>query len=166
MPTVLTYSDMALRILLTVVASGAFGFDRSVEGHPAGVKTTMLVALAACLAMLAANWLLDTVGKAPDSFVTFDVMRLPLGVLTGVGFIGGGAILKRDGDVIGLTTASNLWFVTMIGLSFGAGLFVLGVVGTAVGMAILCGLRVVERRLCSLSLPRGSNLKCLTALVT
>lgn len=147
MTTTLTYADLGLRVLLTALASAALGFDRSAEGHPAGVKTTMLVSLAACLAMLQANSLLVTTGKTPDSFVSFDVMRLPLGVLTGVGFIGGGAILKRDGDVVGLTTAATLWFVTMIGLCFGAGLLTLGVIGAAVGLLVLRGMKVFERRL-------------------
>ena len=147
MPTVLTYSDIGLRIGLTAIAAAAIGFDRSVEGRPAGVKTTMLAALTACLAMLGANWPLDTVGKAPNSFVTLDLMRLPLGILTGVDFIGGGAILKRDGDVIGLTTASTLWFVTVIGLCFGAELYAFGLVGAAVGLAILRGVQPIEQRL-------------------
>lgn len=50
-----------------------------------------------------------------------DLMRLPLGILTGMGFIGGGAILRRDGFVFGVTTAATLWFVTAIGLCFGVG---------------------------------------------
>ena len=89
MPLTLTLPDVGLRIFLTVLAALAIGLDRSVEGHPAGVKTTLLVALAACLAMLQANWLMNSVGKAPDSFVVLDLMRMPLGILTGVGFIGG-----------------------------------------------------------------------------
>jgi putative Mg2+ transporter-C (MgtC) family protein len=57
MSLTLTFTDVGLRILLTALASAALGFERSVRGHPAGVKTTMLVALAACLSMLQANWL-------------------------------------------------------------------------------------------------------------
>ena len=56
----------------------------------AGLRTTILVALAACLSMVQARWLMNSVGKAPNSFVVLDLMRLPLGILTGVGFIGGG----------------------------------------------------------------------------
>ncbi len=140
MPVTLTIADVCLRILLTALASAALGFDRSVEGHPAGVKT-MLVALAACLSMVQANWLINTVGKAPNSFVTLDLMRLPLGILTGVG-----AILKKGSDVIGLTTAATLWFVTVIGLCFGGGQIFLGVVGAAIGFAILRGLKRIEQR--------------------
>jgi putative Mg2+ transporter-C (MgtC) family protein len=146
MPVTLTIADVCLRILLTALASAVLGFDRSVEGHPAGVKTTMLVALAACLSMVQANWLINTVGKTPNSFVTLDLMRLPLGILTGVGFIGGGAILKKGSDVIGLTTAATLWFVTVIGLCFGGGQIFLGVVGAAIGFAILRGLKRIEQR--------------------
>ena len=103
------------------MAGLALGFERSASGHSAGARTTLRVALAACLARLQANWLMTTAGKTPDSFVTLDVMRLPLGVLTGVGFIGGGAILKRGDSVFGLTTAATRWFVTVIGLCFGGG---------------------------------------------
>ena len=147
MPVTLTWPDVGLRILLTVLAGGALGFDRSVEGHPAGVKTTLLVALAACLSMLQANWLINTVGKTPDSFVVLDLMRLPLGILTGVGFIGGGAILKKGGDIVGLTTAATMWFVTVIGLCFGGGQVGLGIVGSLLGIVILRGMKQIERRL-------------------
>ncbi len=71
--------------------------------------------------MIEVNLLLGQVGKAPDSFVLLDLMRLPLGILTGVGFIGGGAILRRQDGVIGITTAASIWFVTVIGLCFGSG---------------------------------------------
>ena len=71
---------------------------------------------------------MNSVGKAPDSFVVLDLMRLPLGILTGVGFIGGG-ILKRGDSIQGVTTAATLWFVTVIGLCFGGGQNELGVTG-------------------------------------
>lgn len=147
MTLILTPTDVGLRILLTVAAGLAFGFERSVGGHSAGVKTTLLVALAACLAMLQANALMNSIGKAPDSFVVLDLMRLPLGILTGVGFIGGGAILKRDDSVLGLTTAATLWFVTVIGLCFGGGQLLLGVIGSALGIAAVRILKRLERRL-------------------
>jgi putative Mg2+ transporter-C (MgtC) family protein len=147
MTLTLTAWDAGLRLLLTFVAGFALGLDRSIHGHPAGTRTTLLVALAACLAMLLANALMMTVGKAPDSFISLDVMRLPLGVLTGVGFIGGGAILKRGDSVVGLTTAATLWFVTVMGLCFGAGQLALGVVGAALGIVVLRVLKYAELRL-------------------
>jgi putative Mg2+ transporter-C (MgtC) family protein len=147
MPVTLTPADVVIRVLCTVLAAFVLGFDRRVEGHPAGVRTTSLVALAACLAMIQANWLINTVGKQPASFVTMDIMRMPLGILTGVGFIGGGAILKRGDSVSGLTTAATLWFVTVIGLCFGGGQLWLGAGGAVLGYGILHGLKRLERRL-------------------
>jgi putative Mg2+ transporter-C (MgtC) family protein len=74
-------------------------------------------------------------------------MRMPLGILTGVGFIGGGAILKRGDNVQGLTTAATLWFVTVIGLCFGGGQIGLGVAGGLLALLILRALKMVEVRL-------------------
>jgi putative Mg2+ transporter-C (MgtC) family protein len=80
-----------------------------------------LVCLAAAIAMIQTNLLLAVKGRTADSFVMLDLMRLPLGILTGMGFIGGGAILRRESLVLGVTTAATLWFVTVIGLCFGVG---------------------------------------------
>lgn len=139
-----TWTDVAIRILLTVLAGAAIGFERGEQGHAAGLRTTLLVSLAACLAMLQANWLMTTVGKASDSFITLDLMRLPLGILSGVGFIGAGTILKRGDLIVGVTTAATLWYVTMLGLCFGGGQIGLGLVGTALGILILPGLKLLE----------------------
>ncbi|GCD56138.1 cation transporter MgtC/SapB [Acetobacter pasteurianus NBRC 3222] len=103
--------------------------------------------LAACLSMLQVNWLLDATGKKSGSFVTLDLMRLPLGVLSGMGFIGGGAILRRENMVLGVTTAATLWIVTIIGLCFGGGQIFLGATGTVLGLGVLWGLNFVERKL-------------------
>ncbi|HEX3820140.1 MAG TPA: MgtC/SapB family protein [Candidatus Sulfotelmatobacter sp.] len=141
MPLTLTWHDIALRLALSVVAGGLLGLDRGEHGRPAGLRTTLLVCLAAAVAMIQANLLLVTNGKAPDSFVVLDLMRLPLGILTGMGFIGGGAILRRDNMVLGVTTAATLWFVTVIGLCFGGGQIALGVAGLGLGVLVLSGLR-------------------------
>jgi putative Mg2+ transporter-C (MgtC) family protein len=97
--------------------------------------------------MIQTNLLMDSLGKTPDSFVVLDLMRLPLGILTGVGFIGGGAFLKRGDAILGLTTAATLWFVTVVGLCIGGGQLGLGVGGTMLGFVILRGLKLPERRL-------------------
>lgn len=128
MPTTLGWNEIALRLALTIVAGAVIGFDRGEHGRPAGLRTTLLVCLAASVAMIQTNLLLNTVGKRPDSFVVMDLMRLPLGILSGMGFIGAGAIVGRDSLVLGVTTAATLWFVTVIGLCFGGGQIILGLV--------------------------------------
>jgi putative Mg2+ transporter-C (MgtC) family protein len=147
MPLYIGWDEIALRLLLTVIAGVLIGYDRSEHGKAAGMRTTLLVCLAASVAMIQVNLLLPTAGKPPDSFITNDLMRLPLGILTGVGFIGAGAILRRDNIIVGVTTAATLWLVTVVGLCLGGGQLALGVVVTALGIAALQGLRWVESRL-------------------
>ena len=147
MPLHIGWSDVALRLALTVVAGLLIGYNRTEHGKAAGLRTTLLVCLAASLAMIQVNLLLPMAGRASDSFVTNDLMRLPLGILTGVGFIGGGAILRRDNIISGVTTAATLWYVTVIGLCLGGGQIALGAAATALGLAALWGLERFELRL-------------------
>ncbi len=138
---------MALRLALTIVVGIVIGYNRREHGKVAGMRTTLLVCLAASVAMLQVNAMLLTQGRPPSSFVTIDLMRLPLGILTGVGFIGGGAILRRGNVVVGVTTAATLWLVTVIGLCLGGGQIVLGLVATAIGLFALWVLEWFEERL-------------------
>jgi putative Mg2+ transporter-C (MgtC) family protein len=147
MPTTLAWPDIFLRLALTLAAGAVFGANRTEHGKEAGLRTTMLVCLAASVSMILANSLISTHGKSADSFVNIDVMRLPLGILTGMGFIGGGAILRRGDMVLGVTTAATLWVVTVIGLCFGGGAIGLGVAATALGGGILWAVKAVELRM-------------------
>ena len=137
MSSVITGQDIALRLTLAIVAGGLIGLNRGEHGLPAGLRTTLLVCLAACLSMIQANILLASAGKPADSFAVMDVMRLPLGILSGMGFIGGGVILKRDNLVLGVTTAATLWFVTALGLCFGGGQIALGTAASVIGIVVL-----------------------------
>ncbi|HLH04322.1 MAG TPA: MgtC/SapB family protein [Bryobacteraceae bacterium] len=147
MPFHISWWDITIRLLSTVFAGFVIGFDRGERGRPAGLRTTILVALAASISMIQVNLLMPTTGKTPESFVVFDLMRLPLGILTGVGFIGGGAIVRRDNMVLGVTTAATLWFVTVIGLCFGGGQLGLGFASLLIGFLVLTGLRSLEHNM-------------------
>ncbi len=96
--------------------------------------------------MIQANLMLDLGGRKPDSFIMLDLMRLPLGILSGIGFIGAGAILRRGEMVRGVTTAATLWFVTVMGLSFGGGQLGLGLATLAIGWFVLVVLKWFEDR--------------------
>jgi putative Mg2+ transporter-C (MgtC) family protein len=147
MPFTLTWSDIAVRVACTFIAGILVGIDRGERGKAAGIRTNVLVCLAASLSMILANGMLGTAGKNSSSFSTLDFMRLPLGILSGMGFIGAGAILRKGEMVIGLTTAATLWMVTMLGLCFGAGKILLGTIGLLLTLFTLWGLDVVERYL-------------------
>lgn len=143
----LQWQEIALRLVLTVIAGAVIGINRSEHGRPAGLRTTLLVCLAACIAMIQTNLLLATAGKPSSSFVTLDLMRLPLGILSGMGFIGAGTIMRRDNFIQGITTAATLWFVTIIGLCFGGGQLVLGSTAFCLCLFVLWGLTWVEQQL-------------------
>jgi putative Mg2+ transporter-C (MgtC) family protein len=147
MPQHLGWSETALRLALAAVASGLIGFNRGERARPAGLRTTMLVCLAAALAMVLMNLLLPTRGKASDSYVTLDLMRLPLGILSGIGFIGAGAIVRRGDIVEGVTTAATMWYVTVMGLCFGIGQIALGLAALVLAVFILWVLKWAERRI-------------------
>jgi putative Mg2+ transporter-C (MgtC) family protein len=144
MHATVTWPEIALRLILTVLASGVIGFNRDEHGRPAGLRTNVLVALAACVAMIQANILAISTGKSSDSFVVMDIMRLPLGILSGIGFIGAGAIVRRGHFSVGLTTAATLWFLTVMGLCFGGGQLALGLAAFALGFAVLAGMKPLE----------------------
>jgi putative Mg2+ transporter-C (MgtC) family protein len=144
MPLTLDWQQIAARLALTVIAGMVIGFNRGEHGRPAGMRTTILVCLAASLSMIQANLLMNTVGRASNSFIVLDLMRLPLGILSGMGFIGAGAILRKNNLVLGVTTAATLWFTTMMGLCFGGGQLALGTTALVLGMGTLWGLKHVE----------------------
>jgi putative Mg2+ transporter-C (MgtC) family protein len=145
MPLNPTWTDIAIRLALTILAGAVIGLNRGARGHAAGFRTTILVALAASVAMIQANILLPLGGKTQDSFAVMDPMRLPLGILTGVGFIGGGTIVKKGDLVVGVTTAATLWLVTVIGLCLGGGQLILGMAATVLAVITLWILRWVDR---------------------
>jgi putative Mg2+ transporter-C (MgtC) family protein len=146
MPYTIQWPEIALRLLLTIVAGAVLGLNRSEHGHAAGLRTTLLVCLAASASMIQVNLLLPVSGKTSESFSVLDLMRLPLGILSGMGFIGAGAIVKKGSFVHGLTTAATLWFATVLGLCFGGGQLALGLVLLLIGFLVLEGLKWIERR--------------------
>jgi putative Mg2+ transporter-C (MgtC) family protein len=141
------WQTIAFRLVLSVVAGSLLGSERSKTGHTAGLRTTLLVTLAAAISMIQTNLLIQMNGKPHDSYVVMDPMRLPLGILTGVGFIGAGVIIRKDEMVIGITTAATMWFATVVGLCLGGGQVILGSVSTAIGFVVLWGFRRVEQKI-------------------
>jgi putative Mg2+ transporter-C (MgtC) family protein len=142
--TTLGWSEIGLRLSLTVIAGGLLGLERRERGRSAGFRTTILVCLAASASMIQANLLLGMTGKTANSFIVLDLMRLPLGILSGMGFIGGGAILRRGTMITGVTTAATLWFATVMGLCLGGGQLGLGLSLLALGLITLEPMRWLE----------------------
>jgi putative Mg2+ transporter-C (MgtC) family protein len=125
---------MALRLLLAAVLGGAIGFQRERAGKPAGLRTHMLICIGAAVFTLVSEFAFRAPGAA-----TADPSRVAAGVVTGIGFIGAGAIIFRntDGYIAGLTTAATIWVVAGIGVAVGSGLYVASVVTTAIVLIVL-----------------------------
>lgn len=164
--------DVLGRLGATIAAGGVIGINRERGGHAAGFRTTILVGLAACLAMVQGNLLLATPITEAQSAVRLDVLRLALGTLTGVGFIGAGAIMHRGDLVTGVTTAATLWVITAIGLCFGAGQYFLGAVATLASFIVLSPMKSIrdtvkrkESAVVTLRIPANSPLPDLKALL-
>ena len=145
MPLTIGWGEIAVRLALSFLAGALIGLNRSERRRPAGLRTTTLVCLAAAIAMIQTNLLMPTSGKPPASFVVMDLMRLPLGILSGMGFIGAGAIVRRGNMVDGVTTAATLWFVTVMGLCFGGGQLALGAAAFGLAAFVLWCLKWAER---------------------
>ncbi len=131
-----------------VVAGGIIGFEREWRGRAAGFRTHILVCLASALLMQAGMsqgaWAFEAL---PNENIVTDPTRMAHGVLTGVGFLCAGVIFRTGFSIHGLTTAASLWITSALGILFGAGMYGLGALGTAVTAVILVGLRLVSVRL-------------------
>lgn len=134
--------EILVRLGLSMVAGTLVGIERERHGRAAGLRTQILVCLAACIAMILSDeFYTRSIERNPVVGGWHpDPARLAAGVLTGMGFLGAGVILRQSTHVVrGVTTAATLWFVTIIGMCFGAGAIGLGLVATA-GSVIILGL--------------------------
>jgi putative Mg2+ transporter-C (MgtC) family protein len=133
-----------LRLLLAVVCGGLVGLEREVYGRAAGLRTHMMVSLGSCLIMLTSMYVFD-IYKA---LVPVDPSRIAAGVITGIGFLGAGTILRGEaGGIRGLTTASSLWVVAAIGMAIGIGFYIAAMLTTALALIVLLFVGQFEKRI-------------------
>lgn len=121
------------RLVLAAVLSGIVGFEREFHGRAAGFRTHILLCVGTTLIMITSVHIFDVYsGRTP-----IDPARLAAGVVTGIGFLGAGTIMRYKASVRGLTTAASLWVVTGIGLAVGSGLYFGAIVATALAVITL-----------------------------
>lgn len=151
-----------IRIAFALAAGMLLGMERESHGRAAGLKTTILACVASCLAMiLSENLYRESIIAAGTNFRP-DRARLASGILTGIGFLGAGAIIRQGTLVRGVTTAAVLWFITILGLAFGSGYLAVGILGTSIAMVALYALPHVEMHIkkdfyCSVTVVLGMN---------
>jgi putative Mg2+ transporter-C (MgtC) family protein len=125
------------RLLLAAVLGGAIGAERELNDQAAGLRTHMLLTIGACLFTLISAY-------GFGSGIGTDPSRLAAQIVTGIGFLGGGAIVRHGLTVKGLTTAASIWATASVGVAIGAGSYVLGIGGTVLVVGTLFGLRRVS----------------------
>ena len=145
MPDV-SWLDVALRIGAAAMLGGAIGLERELRDREAGLRTHVLVAIGAALFTLVSAYGFSDFEYGVATGFTLDPTRIAAQIVTGIGFLGAGAIIRQGVSIKGLTTAASLWVVAAIGMAAGAGYFSGAVVATAVVLFVLWPLRTVARR--------------------
>ncbi len=140
--------EMILRLLLASVFGGLIGLEREVHGRPAGFRTHLLVSLGSCLFSLSSIEFYRMYGNFSGTVpVGVDAGRIAAQVVSGIGFLGAGAIIKERASIRGLTTAACLWVAAAVGLACGTGMYLAAFVVTMLAVVNLLLLKKVENRL-------------------
>jgi len=139
--TIISTQEILLRISLSLALGGLIGFQREISRNSAGFRTHILVCLGACIAMITNEYLYY---QFPDA--QLDVARMGSYVISGIGFLGAGSILKDGFRVRGLTTAAGLWVVACLGLAIGAGFYEAALFGGLAVVLVLALLKFIERK--------------------
>lgn len=149
-PTLVVVIDdgtVVARILIAAALGGAIGLERELRDQPAGFRTHILVALGACLFALVGAVGFSSFEKPAEGALRVDVTRVASQIVVGIGFLGGGTILRQRGSVRGLTTAASLWVTAAVGLAVAVGFYLGAIVTAAVAVFSLAFLKPLEKRI-------------------
>lgn len=148
MPLDALHNEIAQRLLVALFLGGAIGLERSYHGRPAGFRTHALVCLSTALLMLVSVYegLWFSGGTGTDARITLDPTRVAQGIMTGIGFLGAGAIIKDGVIVRGLTTAASIWITAAIGILIGVGFYFPAVLSVALTLGTLSVFRWIESK--------------------
>ncbi len=127
-----------MRIVVALLIGVALGTEREYHGHPAGIRTMALIGVGSCL--------FTVLGLEPAFGPRVDPTRIAAQVVTGVGFLGAGSILRQGEGVRGLTTAASIWVVASLGMAVGFGYYAIALFSGALVVITLVAIRPVERR--------------------
>lgn len=138
------YLTILMHLCLALVAGGLIGIERTYHGRPAGFRTHTLVCTASSLLMQLTVYQWNLLAGAPLETLRVDPTRMAQGIMTGIGFLGAGVIIKEGLTVRGLTTAASIWITASIGILIGVGFYFPAIVGTALTLGTLSLFRWIE----------------------
>ena len=150
---------LVIRVLSSVLLGFAIGLEREMTNKYAGLRTNILVCLGACLFTIISIYGFPEVSVTGDELGTRDTARVAAQVVTGIGFIGGGTVLRHGATVFGLTTAATLWVSASIGMACGAGMYGLAIVATGLSILVLVSVRLFEKNVLISSTKNTRRLK-------
>lgn len=138
------YLTTLARILAALLAGGLIGLERTYHGRPAGFRTHTLVCMASASLMLLAVFQVELLPGLPPELVRIDPTRMAQGIMTGIGFLGAGVIMKERLTIRGLTTAASVWITASIGILIGVGFYFAAAVTTLITFGALSVFRWIE----------------------
>jgi putative Mg2+ transporter-C (MgtC) family protein len=139
--------DITVRLTAALLIGGLIGLERSYHGRPAGFRTHMLVCLSTSLLMLVTVYETRWISTISDGRISLDPTRMAQGIMTGIGFLGAGTIMKEGLSVRGLTTAASIWITAAIGILVGIGFYFPAGLATVLTLGTLSVFRWVESRI-------------------
>jgi putative Mg2+ transporter-C (MgtC) family protein len=142
----LTHWELLVRLAIAAGLGGALGIEREIRDHEAGFRTHLLVSLGSALFTVVSAYGFEGFLTSGANVVRADPTRIAAQIVTGIGFLGAGAIIRDGMNVRGLTTAANLWAVAAIGICCGAGYYYAAAIGTAIALFALWPLRIISDR--------------------
>jgi putative Mg2+ transporter-C (MgtC) family protein len=163
-PLMLSDWDLAARLLLAAGLGSLIGAERERLAWTAGLRTHMLVCVGACLFMIVSAFGFSDIINSYH--IILDPSRIAAQVVSGIGFLGAGAILLRGDVVKGLTTAASLWTVAAIGLAVGGGLYLAALIATVIILVILAGIKPLEEWLQRRSHTHAFTIKAAAGSIT
>ncbi|MDZ7661203.1 MgtC/SapB family protein [Thiohalophilus sp.] len=131
------YLPMISRLLVALVVGSIIGLERAFHGRPAGLRTHALVSTSSCLLMLLTVYQWDLLAGVPVETIRVDPTRMAQGIMTGIGFLGAGVIMKEKLAVRGLTTAASIWMTAAIGIMVGMGFYSASLLTTLIALIVL-----------------------------
>ena len=151
--------SLVIRVLSSVLLGFAIGLEREMTNKYAGLRTNILVCLGACLFTIISIYGFPEVSVTGDELGTRDTARVAAQVVTGIGFIGGGTVLRHGATVFGLTTAATLWVSASIGMACGAGMYGLAITAKVLSILVLVSVRLFEKNVLVSSTKNTRRLK-------
>jgi putative Mg2+ transporter-C (MgtC) family protein len=141
------YAEITLRLVIALLIGGLIGFERNYHGRPAGFRTHALVCLSTSLLMLLTVYETRWFPAISQGRIALDPTRIAQGIMTGIGFLGAGTIMKEGLSVRGLTTAASIWITAAIGILVGVGFYFPALAATVLTLGVLSIFGWVERRM-------------------